>query len=485
MTSAVEGSGHSPEAARPATTRPRVSLFAGPLARLLRPLVPRGLLGRSLLIILLPLLLLQAVALQVFYGSHLDVISRRLAAGVAGDVGIVAELMSRETLREERGWIFRQAAWRFDLALAFEEGATLGPQAQRGASLWLLPLEDDLDAALRERVRRPFDTDWQSDPRSVIIRVQLPDGVLHVEAPRKRLFASTLYLFVIWLVGSALILFVVAAIFMKNQVRAIRRLAMAAEAFGLGRDIGPIKPEGATEVRQAASAFNAMRERIRRFVAQRTEMLAGISHDLRTPLTRMRLALAMLSTSNGGNSDLQDDIAALTQDVEEMERMVAAYLAFARGEGMEQSVEADLVRIVQDVAAKARRDGAEVAVEAPAEPLVLPLRQDALRRCLGNLLDNARKHARKIAVTVTRVPRTAGGEAGAGSAWAQVTVDDDGPGIPAEAREEAFKPFASFSAGGTGLGLAIARDIARAHGGDIVLEQSPLGGLRARVRLPV
>src|SRR5690606_9208240 len=130
----------------------------------------------------------QAVALQVFYGSHLDVISRRLAAGVAGDVGIVAELMSREALREERGWIFRQAAWRFDLALAFEEGASLGPQAQRGASLRLLPLEDDLDAALRERVRRPFDTDWQSDPRSVIIRVQLPDGVLHVEAPRKRLF---------------------------------------------------------------------------------------------------------------------------------------------------------------------------------------------------------------------------------------------------------------------------------------------------------
>jgi two-component system osmolarity sensor histidine kinase EnvZ len=294
-----------------------------------------------------------------------------------------------------------------------------------------------------------------------------------VEAPRKRLFTGTLYLFVIWLVGSALLLFVVAALFMKNQVRAIRRLAGAAEAFGLGRDIGPIKPEGASEVRQAAAAFNRMQERIRAFVAQRTDMLSGISHDLRTPLTRMRLGLAMLPVQPGG----EEEAAALVADVEEMERMVAAYLAFARGEVGEQARPADLVEIVREVAVNARRDGAEVAVRAP-EHLVLPLRADALRRCLANLLDNARKHARRIAVGVEEVPRDAG-------AWAQVTVDDDGPGIAPEQREQAFRPFATLSAGGTGLGLAIARDIARAHGGEIVLEGSPLGGLRARVRLPV
>jgi two-component system osmolarity sensor histidine kinase EnvZ len=222
-----------------------------------------------------------------------------------------------------------------------------------------------------------------------------------------------------------------------------------------------------------------MQERIRRFVAQRTEMLAGISHDLRTPLTRMRLGLAMLPHA----PEAEADVAAITQDVEEMERMVAAYLAFARGEGGEQPRQADLTEIVRDVAQKARRDGAEVAVEAPAA-LMLPLRPDALRRCLANLLDNARKHARRIAVGVAEVPRDVPAQASA-SGWAQVTVDDDGPGIPAAQREEAFRPFATLSAGGTGLGLAIARDIARAHGGDIVLEDSPLGGLRARVRLPV
>lgn len=441
--------------------------------RLLRAFVPRGLLGRSLLIILLPMLILQAVALQVFYGSHLDVISRRLAGALAGEIGFVIELMQRDPSAASRAWVFREVAWRFDIALAFEPGTSLGITPERGASLPLLPLEEDLSRALIERVQRPFDADWTSDPRSIIIRIQLPDGVLSVEAPRKRLFVGTLYLFMIWLVGSAALLFTVAALFMKNQVRAIRRLAGAADAFGKGRDIGPIKPEGAIEVRQAAQAFNHMQERIRRFVNQRTEMLAGISHDLRTPLTRMRLGLAVLPRTE----EEEADIAALTEEVEEMERMVAAYLSFARGEVAEQPRPADLAEIVRDVAQKARRDGAEVAVEAPGA-LVLPLRADALRRCLANLLDNARKHARRIAVGVTELPRESGG-------GAQVTVDDDGPGIPESQREEAFRPFATLSSGGTGLGLAIARDIVRAHGGDIVLEESPLGGLRARVRLPV
>jgi two-component system, OmpR family, osmolarity sensor histidine kinase EnvZ len=461
---------------------------AKPVSRALRAMLPRGLLARSVLIILVPMLILQAVALQLFYGAHLDVISRRLAGGVAGDVAMLVELVRREE-PENRAWIFREAAWRLDLALAYEENARIRFVA-RPASLPLLPLEEDLNNALWERVRLPFDTDWQSDPRSIIIRVQLPDGVLHVEAPRKRLFTSTLYLFVIWLVGSALILSGVAILFMKNQVRAIRRLAGAAEAFGLGRDVGPMKPEGASEVRQAAQAFNRMQERIRRFVGQRTEMLAGISHDLRTPPTRMRLALAMLPR----DAETEEDLAALNQDVEEMERMIAAYLAFARGEGVEQSRPADLVELVQDVAANARRTGARVEVAAP-DALAMPLRADAVRRCLGNLVDNARRHAQRITVGVRTVPRNGlagpGGDSGGDSGgeqkslWAEVTVDDDGPGIPATEREEAFRPFHSGSPDGTGLGLAIARDIVRAHGGDIVLEESPLGGLRARVRLPV
>jgi two-component system osmolarity sensor histidine kinase EnvZ len=433
--------------------------------------VPRGLLGRALLIILVPLLILQAIALQLFYGSHLDVISRRLAAGVAGDIAMVVGLLERETQAEDRSWIFREAAWRLDLSLAHEAGARLAVTGARPAAMPWLPLEEDLATAMQERVRLPFDADWQSDPRSVIIRVQMPDGVLHVEVARKRLFSGTIYLFVIWLVGSSLLLFLVAAIFMRNQVRALRKISAAAEAFGMGRTAGPMKPEGAAEVRQAAIAFNRMEERISRFVDSRTEMLAGISHDLRTPLTRLRLGLAMLPEA------ARDDAAAMTEDVEEMDRLIGDYLAFARGEGVEQAEETDLAALIRDVAARQSRGGTKIPVHGP-DALRIELRAGAMRRCLGNLLDNARKHARRVGVTLTQQKR---GERGI---WAEIVIDDDGPGIPAASREDALKPFTTLAGGSTGLGLAIARDIARAHGGDVFLEDSPMGGLRARIRVP-
>jgi len=442
-----------------------------PLDRGLRRLVPRGLLGRSLLIILVPLVILQAIALQLFYGSHLDVISRRLAAGVAGDIAMVVGLLDRETEAEQRSWIFREAAWRLDLSLAHEAGARLAATGARPAAMPWLPLEEDLAAAMQERVRLPFDADWQSDPRSVIIRVQMPDGVLHVEVARKRLFSGTIYLFVIWLVGSSLLLFLVAAVFMRNQVRALRKISAAAEAFGMGRTVGPMKPEGAAEVRQTATAFNRMEERISRFVDSRTEMLAGISHDLRTPLTRLRLGLAMLPEA------AREDAAAMTEDLEEMDRLIGVYLAFARGEGVEQPEETDLAALLRGVVAQQSRGGAAIPFAGP-ESLPMQLRADAMRRCFGNLLHNARKHATRVTVTLMKQPR------GQNSIWADIAIDDDGPGIPAASREDAFKPFTTLSGGGTGLGLAIARDIARAHGGDVLLEDSPLGGLRARIRVP-
>ena len=290
-----------------------------------------------------------------------------------------------------------------------------------------------------------------------------------MEAPRKRLYTSMIYVYVLWLGGSSILLFSIAALFMRNQVRAIRRLAAAAENFGLGRDTGAIRPEGATEVRKAATAFNRMQERIRRFLTQRTEMLAGVSHDLRTPLTRLRLALAMLPAEG----ELAAEAAEMTADVEEMERMITGYLAFARGEQAEQAQPVNLPLMLEDVAANARRAGAEVGVDVP-EPLTVQLRQDAMRRALTNLVDNARRYAGRISLSALAVGRSV-----------LVMVDDNGPGIPLDRRESVFRPFESGAAGGTGLGLTIARDIVRAHGGDITLEDSPLGGLRARVRLPV
>jgi two-component system osmolarity sensor histidine kinase EnvZ len=437
------------------------------LTRLVKPLVPRSLLGRSLLIILLPLVLVQAVALQIFYGSHLDIVSRRLSDAVAGEIAFTLDMMNRFPEPEDHAWILETARERFGLELRVRPGEKLPDTKSYNI---LGPMDDDLEAALTAQARLPFKMDWVSDPRSVLIRVQLPYGVLDVEAPRKRLYTGTIYLFVLWLVGTALLLFAIAAAFMRNQVRAIRRLAAAAEAFGMGRDHGPIKPEGATEVRQAATAFNRMQDRIRRFLAQRTEMLAGVSHDLRTPLTRLRLALAMLPKTDA----LRADVSEMTGDVEEMERMISGYLAFARGEGVEQAEPVNLSALLEEIAAGARRAGAQVALDAPAD-LTLPLRADAVKRAITNLVDNARRHARAV--------RLAAGPNG--PRLVQVTVDDDGPGIPLHRRENAFRPFESDAAGGTGLGLTIARDIVRAHGGEIVLEDSPMGGLRARIRLPV
>ena len=428
-------------------------------------LMPRSLLGRSLLIILLPLVLLQAVAFTIFYGSYLDIVSRRLSFAIAGEIAQTIELLHRFPGTENRDWILGSAWLRLEVPMRFLPGETFVPRPRVDQ---LGPMDDDLAAALEEKVRLPYTMDWTSDPRAVKIRVQLPDGVLEAQAPRKRLYTSTIYLFVLWLAGTAVLLFTIAAMFMRNQVRAIRRLAGAAEAFGMGRDRGPIKLEGATEVRQAAAAFNRMQARIVRFLGQRTEMLAGVSHDLRTPLTRLRLALAVLPP----RPELAQDVADMTGDVEEMERMIGGYLSFARGEGIEQAQIVDLAGILDEVAAAARRSGSRITLDV-CGPLEVHLRPDAMRRAVMNLVDNARRHARQIQLSAAVADRTA-----------SVMVDDDGPGIPADRRESVFRAFET-GGGGTGLGLTIARDIVRAHGGEIMLEASPMGGLRARIRLPV
>ena len=434
------------------------------LTRPIKRLLPRGLLGRSLLIVLVPLVVLQAVTFTFFYGGHLDLVSRRLSGAIAGEIAQTIDLLER--FPDEQDGILHSAFMQFETPMRLVRGAVLPADTHVNQ---IGPMDDDLAAALQAKLGRPFVMDWASDSRNVLVRVQLPRGVLEVEAPRKRLYTQTIYLFVLWVVGSALLLFGIAALFLRNQVRAIRRLAEAAEAFGMGRDRGPIKPEGATEVRMAAAAFNRMQARIVRFLTQRTEMLAGVSHDLRTPLTRLRLALAVMPNT----PEWREDIADMTADVAEMDRMIGGYLSFARGEGAEQAQPVDLAAMLDEVAVGARRAGAEVTLEAP-HGLVVNLRPDAARRAVTNVVDNARRHARRIRLTAEPEGRVV-----------QLIVDDDGPGIPMDRRESVFRPFETGPHGGTGLGLTIARDIVRAHGGEIVLEDSPMGGLRARLRLPV
>ncbi len=429
--------------------------------------LPKSLLGRALLIIVTPLVLLQVVSGLIFYETHWDKVSYRLARSVAGDVAAILQLVNDDPSEHGRERAAEIAGRNMDMIVTFLPDAILSNKSIEPSN----DLEEMLDRLMQGYLTRPYRLDSDSSDRNVIIDVQLADGVMRVTTVRKRLFSTTVYVFVIWMVGTSLILFGVATIFMRNQVKPIRRLAHAAENFGKGRDVSNFKPEGATEVRQAAQAFMAMRERLQRQITQRTDMLSGVSHDLRTPLTRMKLQLAML-----GDVDGVDDLSA---DVSDMEHMLEGYLAFARGEGTEKPTPTELSPLLEDVVTQVRRRGRPIDLHLE-DDLTLPLRPNAFKRCITNLVENAARYGQHVSV-----------RAGQRGDAIEITIDDDGPGIPEEKRADVFRPFFRLDdsrnpeTGGVGLGLTIARDVVRSHGGEIILSDSPAGGLRARVRLPL
>ncbi|WP_413207402.1 ATP-binding protein [Rhodospirillum sp. A1_3_36] len=439
-----------------------------PIGRLLKAMMPNSLLGRSLLIIVVPLIVLQVITAIIFFDRHWDTMSRRLNNAVSADIGVILDYMEAYPNPRDWQWMFALAHLRQQLKITFEPGAMLPmrPPPDQTADF----VARTLYRTLSDFTDLPYQVDVV-DERTLEITIQTRTGLLRVEVPRKRLFSVTTYIFMGWMTISSVILFAVATVFMRNQVRPIRRLAMAADALGKGRDVTDFKSEGATEVRQAGIAFTRMRERINRQIAQRTEMLAGVSHDLRTPLTRMRLQLALMEGQEGTEE--------LTQDITDMERMVEGYLAFARGEGTEELEVTPLVELVAGVVQRMRRNGAEIDMHAEA-PVTVPVKPQALERCLMNILGNAHRFAKHISIRL-----------GLRDHSVEILVDDDGPGIPADRREDVFRAFVRIESsrnprtGGTGLGLTIARDVVRAMGGDITLEDSPLGGLRARVRLPL
>jgi two-component system osmolarity sensor histidine kinase EnvZ len=429
--------------------------------------LPRSLLGRSLLIIVIPLILLQVVSGLIFYESHWDKVSLRLARGVAGDVATIVDLLHEDPSLDGQNQVFNLAARNLDITGTLKPKDIVSNKIPVGRNL----MERMLIRALQEAIQRPFQIDTGSLKKHVIVQIQLQQGILEVVTSRKRLFSSTTYVFVLWMVGTSLLLFAVATIFMRNQVKSIQRLAAAADDFGKGREGTDFKMEGASEVRQAAHAFLIMRERILRQVGERTKMLAGVSHDLRTPLTRMKLQMALLGE--------QDGVEDLKGDVDEMEHMLEGYLAFARGEGAEVPQPANLSSLLDEVVMQSRRKGGEVDFHSEGE-ISLHLSRNAFKRGVINLIDNAIRYAGHVSV-----------RAGQRGDHIDITIDDDGPGIPEDQRDDAFKPFHRLegsrnpSTGGVGLGLTIARDVIRSHGGSISLEESPLGGLRVRLRLPI
>ncbi|MBE1237583.1 HAMP domain-containing protein [Phaeovibrio sulfidiphilus] len=448
-----------------------------PAGRGFRAIMPKSLMGRSLLIIVTPLVLLQVATAQFFFDRHWETMSMRLNSSVAAEVALVADTLQRTDDPKIRAELFNLAGVHLQMGIRI-----LPPGSERvkpyknptGAltedAYVVRTLTQALDAALGERGTVPYYVGVLND-KTLVLYLELPDDLVEILIPRKRLFSSTVYVFIVWMIVSSLVLFSVAWLFMRNQIRPISRLASAADALGKGLDVDDFPNRGALEVRKAGTAFIRMRDRIRRQITQRTEMLAGVSHDLRTPLTRMRLQLAFME-ENEGARELEEDIA-------EMERLIQGYLAFAQSDALEDSEPVDLVALAESIAAKVRRAGGEIEVHAPG-PVVLTLKPHATERCLSNVIGNAVRYGTKASVRV-----------GLRGRHAEVLVDDDGPGIPPDRREEVFRPFVRLEGsrnpktGGTGLGLTIARDSARSMGGDILLESSPPGGLRARIRFPL
>jgi len=439
------------------------------MSRALNSVMPKGLYARALLIIILPMVILQSVIAFVFMERHWNVVTQRLSAGVVSDIAALIDIYKGYPQDADQSQIRRIAQDRLGLAVDF---LPLGDMPPPGPKPFFSLLDQTLSEELRKQIGRPFWIDTVGKSALVEIRVQLDRNIMRVFARRSAAYASNSEIFLLWMVGTSTVLLVVAIIFLRNQIKPILRLADAAESFGKGREVPNFRPRGAREVRRAAQAFIEMKTRIERAIEQRTAMLAGVSHDLRTVLTRFKLELALIKKKT-------PEAEAMKKDVDEMARMLEAYLAFARGDLGEGSAPTDMAEFLEEMRLDAERHGHKASVVFHGPPVVT-VRPAAFKRCLANLVSNAARHAPSISITGHRDHR-----------WLTVTVDDDGPGIPAAMREEVFKPFMRLDdarnqdEGGTGLGLAIARDIARSHGGDIMLGDSPLGGLRATVRVPV
>jgi two-component system, OmpR family, osmolarity sensor histidine kinase EnvZ len=439
-------------------------------ARGVAEMLPKGLYKRSLLIVIVPMVLLQTAVTFAFMQHHWELVTRRLSEAVARDVGALTDLYQKLPSGEDDAFLANLASERFRMDATLLPAGPLPPVMPRSFYGALDPLTRILPSEIRRQISQPFWLDTVGRSGLMEIRVDLGGRVLRLVTRRALAYEANAHIFVLWMLGAMIVLLTLAIVFLRNQIRPILRLARAAEDFGKGRDLD-FSPHGAREVRQAGHAVIEMKRRIERATEQRTAMLNGVSHDLRTMLTRFKLSLALLD--NSADSEL------LQKDVDEMGQMLEGYLAFARGDAGESTARINIGSILEDLRADFERHGAEVGVETRGD-LDIRVRPMAMKRCVGNLVANAQRHADRVRVSATREAQ-----------FVSIVVDDDGTGIAPAHREDVFRPFYRLDEarnqdeGGAGLGLAIARDIARSHGGDITLTDSPLGGLRAAVRIPV
>ena len=430
---------------------------------MIRNIIPSTLIGRSIIIIFVPIIILVILTSFVFYQTSWNIISKRLAESVVADINVLVKLIDdnyneyAETIAEKD----------FKMKIKFEEKKIMDDifiQTNRGI------LSKRLEQSLLN-LDRPFTFDLSNIEKGVLIKIQLNESILVVNVDKDRLYSETAFVFLLWMIFASLILLVMSYFLMSKQLKPLKRLAIIAETFGRGLDAPELSSAGAYEIRQTSQAFNQMRTRIKRFLKQRTDMLAGVSHDLRTPLTRMKLQLSLLKDEKAKSE--------LELDVKEMTAMLDSYVSFVKTESPE-TIESIIINdVIRDCIKNIDREKTKIFFEE-RNKIQTSGRPIQLKRAFQNIIDNSKRYANKIQIILFLNDN-----------GCNVEINDNGQGIPKEKYEDVFKPFFTLDPsrnklkGESGLGLTITRDIIRAHGGEIKLGRSKLGGLKLSVLLPI
>ena len=437
-------------------------MFYG-LNNFVKKFLPKRLFYRSLIIVATPIILLQIIITVVFFDSLWIKANKGMTRSLVGEVQTMFDVYKKGDANEQE-MIINLYNKNFDFIIVFKENELV---PTKKAERWFSPI----DRSLRRELKPVFDSFWfdtTSYKELVDLRIKYKNGALQIFFPRHKIAPSSARIFALWVTLPGFFLIFIALIFLKNQTRPLVNLAKAAEKFGKGEFIKEFRPSGAREIRQAAYEFDRMRKRITIHLNQRSEMLSGISHDLRTPLTRLKLQLALLK---------QQDIAKkMSDDIDEMERMLNEYLDFASEQKHEKTEMIDINQIIENIVKKYDDKKINLKLE---EDKKINIRVNSIKRCLINLIDNGLAYGEKVDILTKKTMQSI-----------IIIIDDDGPGIPENEHQNVMKPFyridksRSQNKSGVGLGLSIANDIIRSHGGSISLEKSPLNGLRARVSLP-
>ncbi|MBS56754.1 MAG: hypothetical protein CMP16_02640 [Rickettsiales bacterium] len=428
-----------------------------------KKLIPSSLLGRSIIIIFVPIILLVILTSFVFYQTSWNILSKRLTQSVVADINVVVKLIN-QNLKNEAIQIAKND---FKMNVKYELNKKITPLSSentRGI------LSKRLNQSLEE-LKKPFFYDLKNLNEGATIAIQLNNDLLTINVHKDRLYSGSAFVFLLWMLFASLILLFFSYFFMNKQLRPLKRLAIITETFGRGLDAPVLKSSGALEIRQTANAFNQMRTRIKRFLKQRTDMLAGVSHDLRTPLTRMKLQVSLLKDEKA-KSELELDIS-------EMTAMLDSYVSFVRTEAPEPIENLSINEIIKDIFKNINKEKCKFNliennyIKTSGRPI-------QIKRALQNIIDNSLRYSSIIKVSISLIDQ-----------GCELIFEDNGPGIPVKNFEDVFKPFFTLDPsrnklkGESGLGLSISRDIVRSHGGEIKLSKSELGGLKSTILLPI